>query len=233
MATRSTINPRGTSGDTSYAGFLTFPWGDERRPAERRAPGLVPPSGHCARPFTPATDGGAGGSGRRRPMTCCAASSTSNIRSTPTNRLFLNPKGGQRHPPVPPAAAFGVWGGADALLQFAVEICGASGGCSSSSSIRSTEGNPMGRPSKPNDEKLWARGQGHESACFLRTQWRQRRDDGPHRGRGVHHRCDRSTMTPGRHPERPADLRDRPSRRSAPAEFVILRIFQNTAEAQS
>jgi len=84
---------------------------------------------------------------------------------------------------------------------------------------------------EPNDEKLWARVR-DTIRLFLRTQWRNGAMMGLTEDEAFTIACDRSTMTQddilnGR---LVCEIGIAPVR---PAEFVILRIFQNTAEAQS
>ena len=61
---------------------------------------------------------------------------------------------------------------------------------------------------EPNDERLWERVK-DTIRLFLRTQWRNGALMGLTEEQAFTIACDRSTMTAGRHPERPADLRDR------------------------
>ena len=84
---------------------------------------------------------------------------------------------------------------------------------------------------EPNDEKLWERVK-DTIRLFLRTQWRSGAMMGLTEGEAFKIACDRSTMTQddilnGR---LVCEIGIAPVR---PAEFVIFRIFQNTAEAQS
>ena len=83
---------------------------------------------------------------------------------------------------------------------------------------------------EPNDEKLWARVK-DTIRLFLRTQWRNGAMMGLTEDEAFTIACDRSTMTQddilnGR---LVCEIGIAPVR---PAEFVIFRIFQNTAEAQ-
>jgi phage tail sheath protein FI len=83
---------------------------------------------------------------------------------------------------------------------------------------------------EPNDEKLWARVK-DTIRLFLRTQWRNGAMMGLTEDEAFTIACDRSTMTQddilnGR---LICEIGIAPVR---PAEFVILRIFQNTAEAK-
>lgn len=84
---------------------------------------------------------------------------------------------------------------------------------------------------EPNDEKLWARVK-DTIRLFLRTQWRNGAMMGLTEDEAFTIACDRSTMTQddilnGR---LVCEIGIAPVR---PAEFVIFRIYQNTAEAQS
>jgi phage tail sheath protein FI len=84
---------------------------------------------------------------------------------------------------------------------------------------------------EPNDERLWARVK-DTVRLFLRTQWREGALMGATEDQAFTIACDRSTMTQddilnGR---LICEIGIAPVR---PAEFVIFRIFQNTAEAQS
>ena len=84
---------------------------------------------------------------------------------------------------------------------------------------------------EPNDERLWARVK-DTIRLFLRTQWREGALMGTTEDQAFQIACDRTTMTQddilngrlicviGIAPVRPA-------------EFVVFRIFQNTAEAQT
>jgi uncharacterized protein len=83
---------------------------------------------------------------------------------------------------------------------------------------------------EPNDEKLWAR-VADTIRLFLRTQWRNGAMMGLTEDEAFTIKCDRSTMTQddilnGR---LVCEIGIAPVR---PAEFVIFRIYQNTAEAQ-
>jgi len=83
---------------------------------------------------------------------------------------------------------------------------------------------------EPNDERLWARVK-DTIRLFLRSQWRQGAMIGETEDRAFFITCDRTTMTQddilnGR---LICEIGIAPVR---PAEFVIFRIFQNTAEAQ-
>lgn len=83
---------------------------------------------------------------------------------------------------------------------------------------------------EPNDEKLWAR-VADTIRLFLRTQWRNGAMMGVTEDEAFIIKCDRSTMTQddilnGR---LVCEIGIAPVR---PAEFVIFRIYQNTAEAQ-
>ena len=84
---------------------------------------------------------------------------------------------------------------------------------------------------EPNDERLWERVK-DTIRLFLRTQWRAGALMGVTEEQAFTIACDRSTMTQddilnGR---LICEIGIAPVR---PAEFVIFRIFQNTAEAQS
>jgi len=84
---------------------------------------------------------------------------------------------------------------------------------------------------EPNDERLWERVK-DTIRLFLRTQWRNGALMGLTEEQAFMIACDRSTMTQddilnGR---LVCEIGIAPVR---PAEFVIFRIFQNTAEAQS
>ncbi|MBV9883779.1 MAG: phage tail sheath family protein [Sphingomonadaceae bacterium] len=84
---------------------------------------------------------------------------------------------------------------------------------------------------EPNDERLWARVK-DTIRLFLRTQWRNGAMMGLTEDEAFTIACDRSTMTQddilnGR---LVCEIGIAPVR---PAEFVVFRIFQNTAEAQS
>jgi phage tail sheath protein FI len=84
---------------------------------------------------------------------------------------------------------------------------------------------------EPNDERLWARVK-DTIRLFLRTQWRNGAMMGLTEDEAFTIACDRSTMTQddilnGR---LICEIGIAPVR---PAEFVIFRIFQNTAEAQN
>jgi phage tail sheath protein FI len=84
---------------------------------------------------------------------------------------------------------------------------------------------------EPNDERLWARVK-DTIRLFLRTQWRNGAMMGLTEDEAFTIACDRSTMTQddilnGR---LVCEIGIAPVR---PAEFVIFRIYQNTAEAQS
>lgn len=84
---------------------------------------------------------------------------------------------------------------------------------------------------EPNDERLWARVK-DTVRLFLRTQWRNGAMMGLTEDEAFTIACDRSTMTQddilnGR---LICEIGIAPVR---PAEFVVFRIFQNTAEAQS
>lgn len=84
---------------------------------------------------------------------------------------------------------------------------------------------------EPNDERLWARVK-DTIRLFLRTQWRNGAMMGETEDQAFQIACDRSTMTQddilnGR---LICEIGIAPVR---PAEFVIFKIFQNTAEAQS
>jgi uncharacterized protein len=83
---------------------------------------------------------------------------------------------------------------------------------------------------EPNDDKLWARVK-DTIRLFLRTQWREGALFGRTEDEAFFITCDRTTMTQddilnGR---LIAEIGIAPVR---PAEFVVFRIFQNTAEAQ-
>jgi phage tail sheath protein FI len=84
---------------------------------------------------------------------------------------------------------------------------------------------------EPNDERLWARVK-DTIRLFLRTQWREGAMMGTTEQQAFFITCDRTTMTQddilnGR---LVCEIGIAPVR---PAEFVIFRIFQNTAEAQT
>ena len=84
---------------------------------------------------------------------------------------------------------------------------------------------------EPNDEKLWTRVK-DTIRLFLRTQWRDGALMGLTEDEAFFIACDRSTMTQDdiNNGRLICEIGVAPVR---PAEFVILRIFQNTAEAQS
>ena len=84
---------------------------------------------------------------------------------------------------------------------------------------------------EPNDEQLWDRVK-DTIRLFLRTQWRAGAMMGLTEDQAFIVGCGRDDHDPGRHSERSAHLRDR-HRPVRPAEFVIFKIFQNTAESQS
>jgi phage tail sheath protein FI len=84
---------------------------------------------------------------------------------------------------------------------------------------------------EPNDERLWARVK-DTIRLFLRTQWRDGALMGEKEADAFQIACDRSTMTQddilnGR---LICEIGIAPVR---PAEFVVFRLFQNTAEAQT
>ena len=84
---------------------------------------------------------------------------------------------------------------------------------------------------EPNDERLWERVK-DTIRLFLRTQWRNGALMGTTEDQAFTIACDRSTMTQDQilNGQLICEIGIAPVR---PAEFVIFKIFQNTAEAQS
>ena len=185
----------------------------------------VPPGGHCSASTRAPTPSAA--CSRRRPTRSSAARSTSSFDINDGTQDVLNPRGVNAIRAFP-ARGIRVWGARTlsrtALWKYVIvrrlfiflE--------------RSIYEGTQWVVFEPNDDRLWARVK-DTVRLFLRTQWRDGALFGRTEEEAFFITCDRTTMTQddilnGR---LICEIGIAPVR---PAEFVIFRIFQNTAEAQ-